>query len=162
MQLSLKQFDILVLYKQCQRTLTYAISLIFDPIPSYGFHIWDSNLRLVSTLIKSRDLYHSMDLNISFCLTTTILMIVPLIIAAGLNVAFAQEPKKENGMMNNMSIDSSGNSQIITSFTEWIGIGALTILTGVLLLFGNNIMPTKNANTRNTHRIMEKNYLSLL
>ncbi len=103
-----------------------------------------------------------MDLNISFCLTTTILMIVPLIIAAGLNVAFAQEPKKENGMMNNMSIDSSGNSQIITSFTEWIGIGALTILTGVLLLFGNNIMPTKNANTRNTHRIMEKNYLSLL
>jgi hypothetical protein len=95
-----------------------------------------------------------MDLKISSCLTAAILMIVPIIIAEGLNLAFAQEAKKESGMMNNMSIDSSGNSQIITSVTEWTGIGALTITTGVLLLLGNNIIPTKKAN-RNTHRIMK-------
>ena len=124
-------------------------------MPSYGFHIWDSNLRFVSTLIKSKDIYHSMDLKISSCLTAAILMIVPIIIAAGLNLAFAQEAKKESGILNNMSIDSSGNSQIITSVTEWTGIGALTITTGVLLLLGNNIIPTKNVNNRNTHRIME-------
>ena len=96
-----------------------------------------------------------MDLKISSCLTAAILIIVPIIIAEGLNLAFAQEAKKESGMMNNMSIDSSGNSQIITSVTEWTGIGALTITTGVLLLLGNNIIPTKKANNRNTHRIME-------
>ena len=96
-----------------------------------------------------------MDLKISSCLMAAILMIVPIIIAVGLNLAFAQEANKESGMMNNMSIDSSGNSQIITPITEWIGIGALTITTGVLLLFGNNIIPTKNGNNRNSHRIME-------
>lgn len=96
-----------------------------------------------------------MDLKISFFLTATILMTVPLIIAAGLNAGFAQEAKKENDMMNKMSMDSSGNSQLITSITEWIGIGALTITAGVLLLLGNNIIPAKNANNRNSHRIME-------
>ena len=96
-----------------------------------------------------------MDLKISFYLTATILMIVPIIIATGLNLAFAQESKKESGMVNNMSTDGGGNSQIITSITEWIGIGALTFTTGVLLLFGNNIIVTKNANNRNTYRIME-------
>jgi hypothetical protein len=35
-----------------------------------------------------------MDLNISFCLTATILMIVPIIIATRPNLAFAQEVKK--------------------------------------------------------------------
>jgi hypothetical protein len=96
-----------------------------------------------------------MDLKIRFSLMVAILMIVPIITVAGPNLAFAQEAKKESGMMNSMSIDSIGNSQIITSITEWIGIGALTITTGVLLLFGNNIIPTKNANNRNSHRIME-------
>ncbi len=124
-------------------------------MPSYGFHIWDSNLRFVSTLVKSKDIYHRMDLKISSCLTAAILMIVPIIIAEGLNLAFAQEVKKESGMMNNMSIDGSGNSQIITSVIEWIGICALIITTGVLLLLGNKIIPTKNVNNRNTHRIME-------
>jgi hypothetical protein len=95
-----------------------------------------------------------MDLKISFYLTATILMIVPIIIATGLNLAFAQESKKESGMVNNMSTDGGGNSQIITSITDWIGIGALTITTGVLLLFGNNIISTKNADNRNTRRIM--------
>jgi uncharacterized membrane protein YfcA len=57
--------------------------------------------------------------------------------------------------MNSMSIDNLGISQIITFITEWIGIGALTIITGVLLLFGNNIIPTKNANNRNGRKIME-------
>lgn len=93
-----------------------------------------------------------MDLKISFFLTATILMTVPLIIAAGLNAAFAQAAKKESDIMNNMS---SGNSQLITSITEWIGIGALTITAGVLLLLGNNVIPAKNANNRNSHRIME-------
>lgn len=96
-----------------------------------------------------------MDLKISFFLTATILMTVPLIIAAGLNAAFAEEAKKVNDMMNKMRMDSSGNSQLITSITEWIGIGALTITAGVLLLLGNNIIPAKNANNRNSHRIME-------
>ncbi len=93
-----------------------------------------------------------MDLKISFCIVATILMIVPIIVAAGLNLAFAQEPKKENDMINNMTIDSGGNSRLITSITEWIGIGALTITGGVLLLLGNNIIPTKNANNRNNYR----------
>jgi hypothetical protein len=96
-----------------------------------------------------------MDLKISFCLTATILMLVPIIIAAGPNLAFAQEAKKESGIINNMSIDSNGISQIITFITEWIAIGALIITTGVLLLFENNTIPTKNANYRNAHRIMD-------
>ena len=125
-------------------------------IPSYGFHIWVSNLRFVSTLIKSLDLYHSMNLKISFCLMATIFMMVSIIIiAVAPNLAIAQEAKKENSMMKNTSIDSIAISEITASITEWIGIGALTITTGVLLLFGNNIIVMKNANNRNSHRIME-------
>lgn len=96
-----------------------------------------------------------MDLKISFCITVAILMIVPIIITAGPNLAFAQEAKKERDDELYMSIDSIGNFQIITSITEWIGICVLTITTGILLLFGINIIPTKNANNRDSHRIME-------
>ena len=98
-----------------------------------------------------------MDLKITFFLTTAILMMAPIIVAACLNVAFAQEEKKEkeNDMMNNMSIDSGGNSHLITSITEWIGISALTITTGVILLLGNNIIRTNNPNNRNSYRLME-------
>ena len=96
-----------------------------------------------------------MDLKIGFRLTTTILMIVPIIIVTDPNLAFSHETKKESIMMKNMSIDSSGFSQNIPSITEWIGIGALTFTTGVLLLFGNNITLTKSANKSNSHRIVE-------
>ncbi len=96
-----------------------------------------------------------MNLNVSFFLTAAILMMLPIIFAAGLNVVFAQEEKKENVMMNNMSMDSSGNSHLITSVTEWVGIIALAITTGVLLLLGNNIIPKKNASNRNTHWFIE-------
>ena len=97
-----------------------------------------------------------MDTKISFCLTATILMMVPIIIiATGPNLTFAQETKKESGMMNNSSIDRSRISQIIPSIIEWIGIGALTITTGVFLLIGNSIILTKNPNKRKGHRIME-------
>jgi hypothetical protein len=92
-----------------------------------------------------------MDLKISFFLTAAILIMVPIIVAPGLNVAFAQEEKKGNDMMNNMSIDSSGNSHLITSATEWVGIIALTTTTGVILLLGNNIIRTSNANNRNNN-----------
>lgn len=97
-----------------------------------------------------------MDTKISFCLTATILMMVPIIIiATGPNLAFPQETKKESGMMNNSSIDRSRISQIIPSIIEWIGIGALTITTGVFLLIGNSIILTKNPNKRNGHRVTE-------
>ena len=97
-----------------------------------------------------------MNLKISFCLMATIFMMVPIIIiAAAPNLAIAQEAKKENTMVKNTSIDSIGISQITTSVTEWIGIGALTFTTGVLLLFGNNIIVMKNANNRNSYRIVE-------
>ena len=101
-----------------------------------------------------------MDLKISFCLMATIFTMVPIIIiiiiiAAGPNLALAVEAKEESSMMNSMSIDSNGISQIATSITEWFRIGALTITTGVLLLFGNKIILTKNVNNRNSHRIME-------
>ena len=82
-------------------------------------------------------------------------MIVPIIIVTDPNLAFSQEAKKESSMMNNMSIDSSGISQIILSITKWIGICTVTITTGVLLLFGNNITLTKNTNNRNNHRMMQ-------
>jgi hypothetical protein len=93
-----------------------------------------------------------MDLKISFFLTATILMMAPIIIAAGLNAAFAQEAKNENAMMNSMS---NGNSDLITSATEWIGIVSLTISTGVILLLGNNLIRTNNANNRNGYNLME-------
>jgi hypothetical protein len=93
-----------------------------------------------------------MDLKISFFLTATILMMAPIIIAAGLNAAFAQEAKNENAMMNSMS---NGNSDLITSATEWIGIVSLTISTGVILLLGNNLIRTNYANNRNGYNLME-------
>ena len=97
-----------------------------------------------------------MELKIRFYLTATILMIVPIIIIAiGPNLAFSPEAKKESSMIKNTSIDSSGISQIILPITKWIGIGVLTITTGLLLLFGKNILLTKNATSRNSHRIME-------
>ena len=96
-----------------------------------------------------------MDLKFGFFLTAAILMMAPIMVAYSLNVAFAQEEKKENDMMNNMGIDSGGNSHLITSITEWIGIGALSMTTGVILLLGNNIIRTNNANDKNTDRFME-------
>lgn len=95
-----------------------------------------------------------MNLKISVCLMATISMMVPLIVATSPNLAIAQEAKKEHSMMKNTSIDHIGISQITTSITEWIGLGVLTITTAVLLLFGNNIIVTKNANNRNSYRIM--------
>jgi len=76
----------------------------------------------------------------------------PIIIAAGLNAAFAQEAKNENDMMNSMS---NGNSHLFTSATEWVGIVALTTTTGVIFLLGNNIIRTNNANNRNGYTLME-------
>lgn len=88
-----------------------------------------------------------MNLKISFFLTAAFLMMAPIMVAYTLNLAFAQEEKKENDMMNNMSI---GSSHLITSITEWIGIGALTMTIGLILLLGNNIIRTNNANIKNS------------
>lgn len=95
-----------------------------------------------------------MDLKISFFLTAAILMMAPIIISAGLSVAFAQEEKKESEMMYNMSTNSDGNSHLITSITEWTGIDALAMTVGVILVRGINIIPRNNSNSGNSYSSM--------
>ena len=95
-----------------------------------------------------------MDLKISFFLTAAILMMAPIIISAGLSVAFAQEGKKESEMMYNMSTNSDGNSHLITSITEWTGITALAMTVGVILVRRFNIIPRNNTNSGNSYLSM--------
>ena len=101
-----------------------------------------------------------MDLKISFFLTAAILMMAPIIISAGLNIAFAQEDKKESEMMYNMSTDSDGNSHLIRSITEWTGIAALAATVGVIVASGSNIIPN-NTNSRNSYSAPTRTKVSI-
>ena len=64
--------------------------------------------------------------------TTIVLVTTPFVV-------YAEEKNGSEGM-SKMSVDGDGSSHLISSITEWIGIAALGITTGLVLPLGSNVI----------------------